>query len=376
MPELSLGEVLRRSHRSELLPLAAALRIDDPPRGRDRLAHLIEDRLRHTGVLAPVRQWATKAPPPPWSAILTGVGQRLAVDATGVPSVVERRVLRAFRDRGASQAQRASIDRVLALPDHPPVPADARTRLGPRTALPSLPRPLLFGFLARLLPFLWPVLIGLAWSRASTERRDKLLCGAILEIQRLRVLVARRLVIVLVGSPSSGKDAAIKALFGLDTGNVHPVAGSTKAVSVFEAPADPHIQIANTPGVGDVLAELTLETREILDQADLFLFLVNAQGGVRQRERDEFARVRQRQRPTLVLVNKIDTLRERDRERFLDDVAAKLRLDRAGVLGVAVDPLPQLSEQPLGLEPVHDWLRARLDDLGRDPETLRKLAHG
>ena len=215
-----------------------------------------------------------------------------------------------------------------------------------RSPLVRFQMPLLLALFSRLLVPLAPLFMAVMLARAARESRDEVLRGALLELQRLRVLVERRLVVVLVGPPSSGKDAAILALFGLDTGGIHPVAGSTSAVAVYEAPGDDHIQILNTPGLGDVLQALTRETREVLDQADLFLFLVNAQGGVRQRERDEHSRVRQRQRPTLVLLNKLDTLREADRER-LRDVAEKLRVPRAEVVGVAVDPLPQLKETPL-----------------------------
>ena len=246
-------------------------------------------------------------------------------------------------------------------------------QLGPRSRLPALRPGMLLGLLVRVIPIFAPVFIALVLRRLARASRDALLRGAILELQRLRLLVQRRLVLALVGSPSSGKDAAIGALFSLDTGNVNPVAGSTKQVAIYEAPGDRHIQIVNTPGLGDVLAALTVETREVLDQADLFLFLVNSQGGVRQRERDEFSRVRQRRRPTLVLVNKVDTLREDDRARFLADVATKLRVDPDRVVGVAVDPLPQLADAPIGLEAVHAWLSDRLEDLGRDREALRRL---
>ena len=74
-----------------------------------------------------------------------------------------------------------------------------------------------------------------------------------------------------------------------------------------------------------------------------------------------------------MVVNKVDTLQESDRERFLADTAAKLQVERAQVVGAAMDPLPQLADSPLGLNAVHDWLSDRLADLGRNPDSLRHL---
>ena len=370
---LPLGEVLRRSHRGELLALAAALRVRQAGRGRDLLAAEIESALRALGSLHPFGVMVLGRQPPAWPDVVAGLAERMTLPPTDLVVDQERAILARWRADGANKTQRQAIARVLALPAQPPTPSDAALQLGPRARLPALRPGLLLGVLVRLIPVFAPFFMALVLLRVARTTRDSVLRGAILELQRLRLLVQRRLVVALVGPPSSGKDAAILALFGLDTGNVDPVAGSTKAVALFTAPRDPHIQIVNTPGLGDVLTELTLETREILDQADLFLFLVNSQGGVRQRERDEFARVRQRQKPTLVLVNKVDTLKDEDRPRFLADVATKLRVDAAQVVGVAVDPLPQLSPQPIGIDAVHAWLSARLDDLGRDPDALRQL---
>ena len=122
--------------------------------------------------------------------------------------------------------------------------------------------------------------------------------------------------------------------------------------------------------VGDVLENLTEETRAILDQVDLFLFLVNAQGGVRTREKNEYTLCRTRRRPILVVVNKIDTLKAEDRDRFVEDVRSKLNLPASHVLAAAFDPLPQLCPAPIGIDNVRDWLRARMLEMGRDPGIL------
>ena len=59
------------------------------------------------------------------------------------------------------------------------------------------------------------------WKFRPDEKR---LGAAVLEVARLRQAVLHRVTIGVVGSPSSGKDAGIKALFGVDTGNISPIA--------------------------------------------------------------------------------------------------------------------------------------------------------
>ena len=73
--------------------------------------------------------------------------------------------------------------------------------------------------------------------------------------------------------------------------------------------------VVNTPGMGDIIEEVTEEARQVLDLIDVFVYVVNAQGGVQARELDDYRRCVARDRPVLAVVNKIDTLRERDRER-------------------------------------------------------------
>src|SRR5262249_50277029 len=70
-----------------------------------------------------------------------------------------------------------------------------------------------------LRPFILLYLPMMIWRmRPQYERVD----AAVVEIARLRQIVQHRVTIGIVGSPSTGKDAAIKALFGIDTGNISP----------------------------------------------------------------------------------------------------------------------------------------------------------
>ncbi len=328
---LALPEVLRRAHRVELEPLAHALAIRPGGMGRDRLAAAIEAGIRRAGSNDLVNLLRRKGAAPEYEVVLAELARRARVGQGAAPTEMERAL--------ALHAQSTALLKQGAL---------AVVSLVSRVLLP------LFGPLIGLFFLLW---IG--------RRRDDVLLPVVAEVARLREVVSRRAIVALVGPPSSGKDAAIGALFGMDTGNVNPVAGSTKSVAVYPVPGGEGLEVVNTPGLGDVVEALSEETRQTLDQADLFLFLVNAQGGVRAREKAEWERVRARGAPTLVVVNKLDTLRETDRGRMLDDVAAKLGVPREQVVGAAVDPLPQLMPTPLGVHAIREWLLAQLTALGR-----------
>lgn len=371
----SLPEVLRRCHRQELLPLAAAVGVNPRKLARDPLARAIQHALRTAGSHDIASVVFGKGEPLPWHRVVGDLAVRLKLSRSPDSARTERRVLEAWLARGKPRpVPRKEIEEVLA----------ANPWGEPETALQPVGRAvvrkqlggLLLGVMARFaLPFFAPAFIVgvMVW---LGRPRDGILLPAVLEIARLRIRVKYRYVIALVGPPSVGKDAAIKAIFRFDTGNVNPIAGSTKTVAVYEVPGDHGIEVVNTPGLGDVRAELTDETRGILDQADLFLFMVNAQGGVRQRERDEFAEIKRRRRPVLVVMNKVDTLKESDRPRMLADSAEKLGLSPEDVVGAAFDPLPQLADAPIGVAGVHAWLVERLEAEGRDATGLQALLDG
>lgn len=343
---LTAAEVLRRAHRRELLPLAAALRVRDRGQGRDRFAADIERTLRATGSSDLRNLLLRRGEPPRWESVLSDLARHLRLPAQLSPREIE-----------AAVAARREAER-----------SDERLPPTALLILWTLTRPfaLIFGPLAGLALWIW---LG--------RPREDLLIPAVAELHALRQRVEGRLTIALMGSPSAGKDAAMKAIFDVDTGNVDPVAGSTRSVGIFERPDEPGLCLVNTPGLGDVDAALTEETRGVLAQVDLTLYLINAQGGVRQRERDEFARVRAGGHPCLVVLNKIDTLRPEDRPRMLDDVRTKLAIpldsERVGLLGAAFDPLPQLAPAPIGVSAVRAWLRSTLTREGQRTAWLDAL---
>lgn len=370
-----LEELLRRCHRDELLHLAAVLKVKPQGKGLRDLSTACARKLRWAGSH---KLWALLRgmEPFPYHEVLHGLCKRAGVE----PRPTLERTEQAILDKYLSEAW-AQLDDDERLRFwsgqgmEPPAPKVGRQvvekvqdALGDhaRYALSTLTVP---GMLAVGLVPITPLPgFVLAWWLARPN--DKLLVPAILEVSKLRQLVLHRVTIGVVGSPSSGKDAAIKAIFGIDHGNVSPVAGSTKEVEITRIEGTTATYVVNTPGMGDVVQEVTEEARQVLEHIDVYVYVVNAQGGVQAREKADYTACVRTGRPVLAVVNKIDTLRETDRERYLEDARTKLGAPQDAFLPAAFDPLPQLSETPIGLDAVRSWLRERLLQAGKDPAEL------
>jgi len=188
------------------------------------------------------------------------------------------------------------------------------------------------------------------WELAATEVDDAL---------------RKHLVVAFLGSASSGKDSAIRAVFGLDFGQVDPIPGSTENVRVAAVDAARHLLVVNAPGFGDIRAEVDAAARTALEQLDLAVYVVNCEGGATIDERRDLAEIRSLGRPTLVCLNKIDLIRPDDRDVFIASTLTQLGVDTADALVTAFDPLPALSENPIGVESVIAWIHEHLEEDGK-----------
>lgn len=390
-----LETLLHRCHRAELLPLAAILGVRAEPLGLGDLARVLSATLRQGGSHGLANAVLRKGGGLPYPELLRRVAQDLgATLAPGADdAAVERALLAAhFRQRWdqVDAATRAALWTELGVAV--PVPASgqgaldvASQSLGRRfdymlaRASRALAEPRRLAVLALLAvplgcllrPVLLPLTPLLVWWKLRPDQER--LAAAVLEVARLRQTVLHRVTIGVVGSPSSGKDAGIKALFGIDTGNISPIAGSTKEVAIQRAPGATALYLVNTPGMGDVVERVTEEARQVLDHIDVYVYVVNAEGGVQAREKADYDRCVGTGKPVLAVVNKIDVLRPRDKERYLTDARGKLGAPVRDFVAAAFDPLPELAPGPIGLDAVHDWLRDRLTELGKDPDELPPL---
>lgn len=377
---LPLVEVLRKSHRDELLSLAEALGVNPKGLGLGKLAGNIEGRLRQVGGYEVKNVLMRKGEGPPYRAVLNGLAQRLKVAPADIEAETERRLLHWWWHTAWTElddARRAHLWQSLGLDGPCPEPAEAAATASEKALDPGFhyhAGMIAAGGLARLaamvaMPLFGPLMPIGAWLW-MTRPKDDILLPAVMEVARLRQVLAHRVTVGVVGSPSSGKDAAIKAIFGIDSGNIDPVAGSTKSVAITKLPGATALYVVNTPGMGDVVEAVTEEAKQVLHHIDVFVYVVNAQGGVQARELADWTACCARGRPCLAVVNKIDTLRERDRERYLLDARGKLNAPEVDFLAAAFDPLPQLSEHPIGLAEVRAWLEDRLAGLGKDTGEL------
>src|SRR5687767_10280718 len=68
--------------------------------------------------------------------------------------------------------------------------------------------------------------------------------------------LSQHLTVAFLGSGSSGKDSAIRALFGIDFGEISPIPGSTDRLRVVRLPGPGDVLLVNAPGFGDIRSEV------------------------------------------------------------------------------------------------------------------------
>jgi GTP-binding protein Era len=181
--------------------------------------------------------------------------------------------------------------------------------------------------------------------------------------------LSERLTVAFLGSASAGKDSAIKALFGVDFGQIDPVPGSTDEIRVAKLDLDGRFLLVNAPGFQDVRGSVDAKARQILDQVDVAIYLVNAEGGATAAIKQDLAAVRRRghnERPTLVAINKIDLIRRNQREEFVTRTLEQLGADPEHAIATSFDPHPRLGIDPIGLDQVVEWIDGQLREQGKE----------
>lgn len=183
--------------------------------------------------------------------------------------------------------------------------------------------------------------------------------------EEVDLALQQTLAVAFLGSASAGKDSAIRALFGIDFGQVDPIPGSTERIRVAAVDADRKMLVVNAPGFGDVRGEVDAEARRALEQLDVAVYVLNCDGGATIDEKNDLDAIRSLGRPTLVCLNKIDLIRPEHREDFVRQTRIQLGVKPEDTVVTAFDPLPVLSEEPIGVQKVVDWIHAHLIDDGK-----------
>jgi uncharacterized protein (DUF697 family)/GTP-binding protein EngB required for normal cell division len=174
------------------------------------------------------------------------------------------------------------------------------------------------------------------------------------------------LVLAFLGSASSGKDSAIRALFGIDFGQIDPIPGSTDRVRVAPVDIKGQVMIVNAPGFGDLREHVEAEARGVIEHMDLCVYMVNCDGGATIDERRDLTELKATGRPVLVCLNKIDLIRVHQRETFVRATLLQLGVEDKDAIVTAFDPMPALSRDRLGVEPTIAWIHNKLREQGKD----------
>jgi small GTP-binding protein len=194
---------------------------------------------------------------------------------------------------------------------------------------------------------------------------------AVVHIAMLRQLLINRVNIGVVGDGSTGKDALIRAVFGVDTGNVHPVAGSTRDAVIYDLGSTGAVQLVNYPGFNDVREDVNVHVRDMLRYTDVFIIVVDLARGVSGTDVEILKRIRAYDRPILVCLNKSDLPRPNDREALLN--AARNRLSGVEMVETAFDPDPRLgSSAPVNCRVVYEWVLRMVANEGKETSHIPK----
>jgi len=141
---------------------------------------------------------------------------------------------------------------------------------------------------------------------------------------------ALKLIISMFGNVNSGKSSLINALTGIKYSDVKSVPGWTKEINLYPFPNFPNVIIADIPGLEDINEDVAQRAREFVEQdADIMLFVLNASVGLTKPEKDAFENLRNQGYEIVVVLNKIDTVDEAEREDLINYIKTNLNLDMA-----------------------------------------------
>lgn len=194
---------------------------------------------------------------------------------------------------------------------------------------------------------------------------------AIVHIAALRQMVINRINIGIVGDGSVGKDSLFKSVFGINTENVSPIAGSTKDIEIYPLEDTGTINLINFPGFNDVKTDVNALIENHLHHTDVFLMVVDLTRGVSGVDVAILNKLKRFEHPILVCLNKVDMVRPANKESLLK--TAKERLGEVDMLETAFDPDERLSQTgPIGSEEVFNWVKCKLDDAGKETDNFKK----
>ncbi len=111
--------------------------------------------------------------------------------------------------------------------------------------------------------------------------------------------------VVIVGQPNTGKSTLFNKLKGQTLSAVSPHEGTTR--TLVRTDFGP-FTLVDTPGI-DAPGALSDIAQAGLDQASVIVFLIDGSKGIQAKDRELYGMIAAQKKPTVVAVNKVDTLR-------------------------------------------------------------------
>jgi GTP-binding protein Era len=173
----------------------------------------------------------------------------------------------------------------------------------------------------------------------------------------------KNLVIAFLGTVASGKTSGIKTLFGIDLGNINPIPGSTEEVKVVDISKNVHI--VDAPGFGDIREKVSKKAKDICEKIDIFVYILNAVGGFKILEKEDYQNLVSYNKEVLVVLNKIDLIHLHERSKFIEDQRNQMGVKAENFISAAFDPNPKISVEPINVDVVQDWIQDTLERKGK-----------
>src|SRR6185295_7493385 len=147
--------------------------------------------------------------------------------------------------------------------------------------------------------------------------------------------------VVIAGRPNVGKSTLFNRLVGRSQAIVSDEPGVTRDRLYGLAGSDRPFRLVDTGGLGGpeapLVAGIERQANTAIEEADLVLLVVDAREGVTPLDQDLAQRVRRRNRPVLLVANKVDA------------TAVEARLGELFSLGLG-SPIAVSAEHGLGVE--------------------------
>ncbi|EUJ41920.1 YcjF family protein [Brochothrix campestris] len=125
------------------------------------------------------------------------------------------------------------------------------------------------------------------------------------EAKKVAKQLAETITITMVGDVNAGKSSTINRILNQDVAEVGANPGKTVQISEYDY--GDGVVLADTPGLNDIIASHSDETRAYYRRSDIILFFLNAAGTVySETEKQALAFVASENKKLIIVLNKID----------------------------------------------------------------------